>query len=109
MNRVMKLKSICFISLASLFLFACVTLQPLSQRQLEWAHSQGFVSDQKLEEGRLIYTSKCGSCHGLIKPKSYSRKKWPATFQKMSHKAKLSEDEKEITWQYVEAALSPEK
>lgn len=39
------------------------------------ARFPGYTVDQ-FREGKSLYESNCGNCHGLKKPKAYSEEKW---------------------------------
>lgn len=56
---------------------------------------------QSLEEGRVIYTTKCNTCHGLMKIVGRSEASWKHEIDDMSPKAKLTAQEKELLTQYI--------
>ena len=55
-----------------------------------------------LVEARKLYISKCARCHKLYDPANYSDAEWGRWMDKMSRKAKLKPDQKEILSKYIE-------
>jgi hypothetical protein len=55
-----------------------------------------------MEAGRKLYTMKCARCHKFYDPAKYSDAKWREWMDKMSKKAKLKPDQKEILSEYLE-------
>lgn len=55
--------------------------------------------------GRKLYVGKCARCHKLYDPAKYSDEQWQVWMDKMSRKAKLQPDQKELISHYVEEAL----
>lgn len=56
---------------------------------------------QSLEEGRVIYTTKCNTCHGLQNIPNRSEASWKHEIDDMAPKAKLSIKEKDLLSQYI--------
>ena len=52
--------------------------------------------------GRKLYTVKCARCHKFYNPANYSDAKWREWMDKMSKKAKLKPDQKQILSEYLE-------
>ena len=55
--------------------------------------------------GRRVYVGKCARCHKLFDPAKYSDEQWQVWMDKMSRKAKLQPDQKELISHYVEEAV----
>jgi cytochrome c5 len=55
----------------------------------------------ELQQGRTIYINKCGSCHGLYSPDSYSSSRWKSIMVDMAAKANLSSGDASLTLKYV--------
>ena len=55
----------------------------------------------ELVQGKTIYEAKCGKCHDLPKPLSYSKEKWQPIMTSMAEKAKISDEDKELVYNYV--------
>jgi len=55
-----------------------------------------------MEAGRKLYTVKCARCHKFYDPAKYSDAKWREWMDKMSKKAKLKPDQKDILSEYLE-------
>ena len=47
----------------------------------------------ELEEGKMLWESKCDRCHKLYLPESHSKARWEAILPRMSKRSKLNEDE----------------
>ncbi len=64
-----------------------------------------FVETKKenamVDEGKVIYTAKCGKCHDLKDPQTYDAPKWVKIVDWMAPKAKLNATEKENVLAYV--------
>ncbi len=58
----------------------------------------------ELQQGRSLYADRCSSCHNLRLPEKYSPEKWSEELGKMQRKAKISDDEKRLIFQYLTAA-----
>ena len=56
-----------------------------------------------MEAGRKLYTAKCARCHKFYDPAKYSDAKWREWMDKMSKKAKLKPEQKEILSEYLES------
>jgi hypothetical protein len=59
------------------------------------------VSLSDLKIGREIYVKKCSSCHQLHLPNQYSEKVWSANLNEMQTRAKISDGEKQLIYQYL--------
>ena len=55
-----------------------------------------------MEAGRKIYLVKCARCHKFYDPAKYPDEEWRHWMDKMSKKAKLKPDQKEILSEYLE-------
>lgn len=53
------------------------------------------------EQGKTVYTAKCGRCHGLKNTANYTATSWENILQKMAPKAKLTEEETMQVHAYV--------
>jgi hypothetical protein len=52
--------------------------------------------------GKMIFEAKCGRCHDLPKPVSYSYHRWSSIMDDMAPKAKLNDSEKTMVLTYVQ-------
>ena len=57
---------------------------------------------ESMSAGRTLYVAKCARCHKFYNPANYSDAKWHEWMDKMSKKAKMKPDQKEILSQYLE-------
>lgn len=55
----------------------------------------------ELVQGKTIYDAKCGKCHDLPKPSDYSKEKWVPIMNHMAKKAKISDEDRELVYNYV--------
>jgi len=55
--------------------------------------------------GRKLYVGKCAKCHKLYDPAKYSDQQWQVWMDKMSRKAKLQPEQKELLSRYIEGSL----
>ena len=66
-----------------------------SDKQLEAANKRWPTTTvSEIQEGQAIYTGKCASCHMLYDIMEFGEKKWIHEIEKMSPKARLTEEEK---------------
>jgi len=54
-----------------------------------------------LQSGRTLYVNRCGSCHNLYSPDSYSSANWSSILASMAPKASLTSTEKSLVLKYV--------
>lgn len=59
------------------------------------------TTTEELSTGKSIYTGKCTRCHKNYPIEEFSEKKWLYEIDRMSPKAKLSEDEKLKLTKYI--------
>ncbi|WP_395049126.1 c-type cytochrome [Flavobacterium sp.] len=59
------------------------------------------VSLEDLKTGREIYVKKCSSCHQLHLPNQYTEKAWSLNLAKMQDRAKITDAEKQLIYQYI--------
>lgn len=55
----------------------------------------------ELQQGKEIFSGKCGGCHKLHKPEKYQPEDWTKILEKMAPKAKLTTDQKALVFKYV--------
>ena len=54
-----------------------------------------------LLKGRKLYVGHCGSCHNLHLPKERDKEAWFRQLNVMQEKAKITDQEKELIFQYL--------
>ncbi len=62
------------------------------------------TSLKDLKKGRELYVKKCSSCHQLYLPKQYDGKTWEVNLNEMQTLAKISDEEKQLIYQYITSA-----
>jgi mono/diheme cytochrome c family protein len=55
----------------------------------------------ELQQGRTLYISNCGSCHGLYSPDDYSASRWRNIMSDMTPKTSMSSSEISLVTKYV--------
>jgi hypothetical protein len=55
----------------------------------------------ELQQGKEIFSNKCGRCHKLPKPEKHMPEEWTKILEKMAPKAKLTPDQKALVFKYV--------
>ncbi|MFZ4707113.1 MAG: c-type cytochrome [Bacteroidales bacterium] len=55
----------------------------------------------ELQQGKEIFSSKCGRCHKLPKPENRQPQEWTKILEKMAPKAKLTADQKALVFKYI--------
>ncbi len=58
---------------------------------------------------RKLYLGKCAKCHKLYDPAKYSDAQWTTWMNKMTRKAKLQPEQKEMLSRYIEESLRSPK
>lgn len=70
-------------------------------RQLYIPSSADAIKQDELLQGRKLYVNHCGSCHNLHLPKEYNADQWKKNIDEMQEKAKFSDKEKQLIYQYL--------
>ena len=55
----------------------------------------------ELQSGHTLYLNRCGACHSLYSPDSYSASNWTSILSSMAPKAGLSSADKALVYKYV--------
>ncbi len=86
-----------------LALGACASQFPqLTPSQFEWAARRWpETTPAQLEAWRSLYVLKCSGCHLVKDPGAYTAEQWPKIMEKMSVKAKLSQDQEDVLMRYI--------
>ena len=101
--------SIAIISI-SIFLLQCTAKKaavskPMSPDVLTFAKKRWpDITQQDLDSGRRIYTTRCTKCHGMKKIAKRSEKAWIKILRVMTRLAKLTPGEKITLAHYILAA-----
>ena len=54
-----------------------------------------------LTMGRKLYINRCGSCHNLYTPQSFTSEKWREEMVEMKKEAKIDDQEAELILKYL--------
>jgi cytochrome c5 len=86
----------------SLLLTACSpSLPPVGAANLEAIRTtRPWATNSDLVEGRSLFASRCGSCHGLPSPSSHGADQWPGLVASMAKPAALdtADSRKVLDW-----------
>lgn len=63
------------------------------------------VPVQDLINGKVLYMNKCNQCHGLKKPSKYTADQWMVNLNKMQERAKISDTEKGLIYNYLTSEI----
>lgn len=59
------------------------------------------LTAEMLAQGKTVFENSCVKCHALPNPAKYSDTKWVALMNAMAPKAKLSDKQAELVYNYV--------
>jgi len=66
---------------------------------------QGYIvninSETDYPEGRNLFISKCGGCHQLFDPNSYSEVNWHKIMMEMQKKSKINDQQKNEIYNWI--------
>jgi len=67
--------------------------------------SQGYIVNTNAKtdypEGRNLFMSKCGGCHQLFDPNSYSEVNWQKIMMEMQKKSKINDQQKNEIYNWI--------
>jgi hypothetical protein len=86
------------ISMAALVLISCASALYIPTSKDALAQN---TSLEKLQQGRALYINRCGSCHNLYLPSSYTGKAWKPIMDKMQKRAQIDDSQKELINNYL--------
>jgi hypothetical protein len=101
---------LCLVVLAGAGLASCASSQPgrrgtnaaLQPPDAEAARAAGLSEAQITEAGKL-YTEKCMRCHKSYDPRAYTGPQWQSWMSKMSRKAHLDSEQRDLLGRYLGA------
>lgn len=95
-----RLFTLFIISGAALTLTQCATKKAAVKTPAEPTTPEAIVAEVKrnytpaqMDEGKMIWEAKCGTCHKLYAPQSRMVPTWENVLVRMNPKAKLNEEE----------------
>jgi cytochrome c5 len=63
-----------------------------------------YTSSQQLAQGKTIFENSCNRCHKLPDPEKHDDQGWIKTLSRMAPKAKLSDDQHQMVYDYLISA-----
>lgn len=96
----MKLKVLGTFAIIGLF-FACSSSKKAMSESKAEAVVEAVELTPELAAGKTIFDNKCGRCHDLPVPNHYSKEKWVPIMNSMAKKAKISEADRDLVYNYV--------
>jgi len=63
--------------------------------------NSGTITLENLTLGRKIYVTKCSNCHQLYSPNKYNSVEWQKNLNWMQRKAKITDDQKNLIFDYL--------
>lgn len=60
-----------------------------------------YTSSEQLAQGKTIFENSCNRCHKLPDPSKHDDQGWLKTLSRMAPKAKLSEDQHQMVYDYL--------
>ena len=65
--------------------------------------SGNLTKSESIAQGKVIFENSCGKCHDLPNPKSHTDAQWTGIVNAMAPKAKLSDAQGTMVYDYVTA------
>ena len=92
--------------LCAVALAGCVSIEQAAPPVIMLGQQASSTSKRAmLEQGRLIYITRCAKCHSVEPVSRYSRLRWDTILPKMADKTKLSAADEEAVHLYVLTVL----
>lgn len=91
------MKKYILIGILGLFFVACTAKKAVVVEEV--VDMTNFTPE--LVQGKTIYEAKCGKCHDLPRPAAYTKDKWTPIMNSMAKKAKISDEDRELVYNYV--------
>ncbi|MSR65352.1 MAG: hypothetical protein EXS18_06180 [Verrucomicrobiae bacterium] len=60
------------------------------------------LSETEMAAGKKLYVAKCARCHKFHDPSAYDDEKWTEWMEKMRKKARLSNEQHELIFRYLD-------
>ncbi|WP_426481423.1 cytochrome C [Chryseobacterium sp. R2ACT005] len=60
-----------------------------------------YTSSEQLTQGKTIFENSCTKCHKLPEPAKHDDKGWINTLSRMAPKAKLTDDQHQMVYDYL--------
>ena len=95
-------KTLAIVVVITLMVAACSHKMAPAATKTEQAQP-AVVDDATIAAGQTLYTSRCGTCHGLKKVERYTVTEWAHILNSMAPKAKLTDVETQQVTAYVNA------
>src|SRR2546423_12350499 len=97
------MKKTLIITVLTLAVFACHRKTAASAEAIKARDEHAAL----VEQGKTVYTAKCGKCHGLKNTTNYTADRWNSILKAMIPKAKLNDTEAQQVTAYVLSNAKP--
>ena len=95
------------LAVLGILLYACspkvATTAPVAVAATEAATEM--VLSPELARGKSLYEDSCAHCHKLFPASKHDKEGWVGTLDRMAPKAKITEEEKVLIYNYLVAGL----
>ncbi len=88
-------------NLSKISLFACAVVFTASCTPKPIVTQANTISAENLQQGKTIFENSCARCHDLPNPTAYTSVEWVGIMNSMAPKAKLTDEQHELTYNYV--------
>jgi mono/diheme cytochrome c family protein len=79
----------------------CLGLLVYACSQTLYVPTDDMSQYEQLTAGRKLYVDHCSGCHNLHFPHEFTADQWKTQLEEMQVKAKISDDQKELIFQYL--------
>lgn len=80
------------------FFNSCAPVKPAVETNKE------VITVNDLSKGQSIFENSCGKCHDLPNPADHSAQDWVGIMNRMAPKAKLTEEQHQLVYDYIVTA-----
>jgi cytochrome c5 len=113
----MKIK-VLGLAIASIVIYSCASKQVVQTTKAETTKTETIVTEvakvdtpvavtltAEQEHGKGLYEQNCAKCHKLFEPASHNPEEWKVTLARMQKKAKTSDEDTAIIYNYLTAGM----
>lgn len=84
---------------ALLFVYSCVPVKPAVET------NKKLITVDYLAKGQTIFENSCGKCHDLPNPSDHSAQDWVGIMNSMAPKARLTDAQHEMVYDYIVTSI----